>query len=131
MNYFEKFNMTLFFLLVIFFWNFKIPNKTCSMMWKGKMCMKLVYLKKKAIHNPFWDVISWYVIWVKGMWNVIIVKTPHVLSDVEWWWCMRLACVCMIWKEYCIHPIFIYLHKYSSDIVDCNVHKPIEINFGG
>ncbi len=37
--------------------------------------------------------------------------------------------MCMIWKEYCIHPIFIYLCKYSSDIVDCNVHKTIEINF--
>jgi hypothetical protein len=37
----------------------------------------------------------------------------------------------MIWKEYCIHPIFIYLHKYSSDIMDHNVHKTIEISFGG
>jgi hypothetical protein len=33
--------------------------------------------------------------------------------------------VCMIWKEYCIHPILWYLHKYSS------VHKTIEINFDG
>lgn len=39
--------------------------------------------------------------------------------------------MCMIWKEYCIHPIFIYLPKYSCDIVDCNVHKTIEINCGG
>lgn len=44
---------------------------------------------------------------------------------------MRLGCVCMIWKEYCIHPIFIYLCKYSGDIVDRNVHKTIEINSGG
>ncbi len=37
--------------------------------------------KKKQFTTHLGNENSWYVIWVKGMWNAIIMKIPHVLSD--------------------------------------------------